>query len=495
MHNQAIAATAVSSYYHKRWAVPRSGDIAVSRSTVFAAGALALLTCGAGGALYHLSDLTALLIWIGCFASSYLISRGIARLLHMTLPLGTVAVISYTWLSVVGAVCCTIYRQQYGVTFGPYGDDSYYFFQALRIVSGVSGKATLYEHLLANITHLVSLFTDEPTVIHLLLFNWLLGSVAAVLSYAFASHFSTRPLSVPLFSLVFLANATMVDTLVHLYRDGLLLVVVLAAMIAALHRRFTLSITLVALSAGLRSANAFLTALFVVSYWLITRRHSLVKRYVGLALVILCITGVAADNYVPLGGRLRTLANQEDSADSILNRAAARSSIFMDAYAPERTDLTATLYRTGLAGRLAMPLTTIFAPVRFSAVYTNIKGVIFSESGRHAISYYGIRPQALLEGITIVSWVVVAPFLIQGLLLAFKGIPKERLLCVYAGVCILAVTFISFQPRHRTAFLALFPALVAVACSRPGGARWRRTAQVAVCAVLVSVNIASLVLA
>jgi hypothetical protein len=58
---------------------------------------------------------------------------------------------------------------------------------------------------------------------------------------------------------------------------------------------------------------------------------------------------------------------------------------------------------------------------------------------------------------------VFGPYLVTGAYLAVRDKTFSRPLLLLFAVTVLAVTFVSFQPRHRAGFLVLYPIFVCFA--------------------------------
>lgn len=386
-------------------------------------------------------------------------------------PIYAIVIFSYMLFSLVGILSICSYFQTYGFAFAPYDDDSYYFMNIESIVGGqLPNSFTLYEVFMAFVYFLLSFFKESITVQDLLPFNWALGAIAVGLASLLAYRVSDK-LSV-LASASLLINYNFVDAVVHLYRDGLVLVFTLLCILFALRKRYVISIIFALLTGLNRGGNGLLCIIYVM-FFILCHVGGFNKLNIKAIMVcILVVTGfLATDNFFKMGGLGRSfMKNSSIEKQSIFSRAKSRTNHFLgrdhDGY-----NSIKLLYSLGPLGKVVIPFASLFNPVRW-------KGFRVVTKVRIRGYYIGFRsvfrPVMGFMLVTIISWVIIGPRLVQGLYFGIKNSDDVFILSLLFVITLFAISLVSFQARHRTAFEIFFPCFIALAVCKTRSERSRR---------------------
>ncbi len=379
-------------------------------------------------------------------------------------PGAGMAVTSYALLSVAGCAFVLVYRHQYGLDFAPHVDDSYYFYQIGRMSSGlqsVRGNATLYEPCMHAHYSLAKYLFGDVRLLDLLPINWAIGAIVVTLSYRVCKNIPGSRLSPSTATAILMSNATFIDATVHLYRDGLMLVFLLLSILLVTERRTWLASAAALLCGMVRVANGILAVAFVTCLGGAIKKSS--GKWTGIAVraVVVATMIVALDHWVGLGGQLRTFeTDRSGPSESIWSVASERSESIIGE--GQGIDVTRSLIRAGPIGWAAVPVATLFAPMRVKAFEERVDGGVELSGRVRRFAFVGVVPGHVVEVITLCSWVVFGPVIVMGIWGGLTGNPLERVLVLLFFMTILGVAFISFQPRHRAAFIVLFPTIMAI---------------------------------
>jgi hypothetical protein len=388
------------------------------------------------------------------------------------LPLG---LLSYLSLSIIGLALITIYRSLYDLDFGPFTDDSYYYLNIQTIAEGEAANATGYEYLMALWYLCLSGFQEVPGPLDLLPLNWSIGALVVCLSYRLAMEVTGKVCPFWLAFLALIGNSIFTDAIANLYRDGLMLLALLVSMIATIRNQYPLGI-LGAIGAGLvRIANGAL-ALFFVAFCA-SRRIRMFRQYPGLLLVLtvsLVAVVLILDDWYHLATYARSFRISEDvEGVGVFEAIQKRSEWLDDADSdPASLDLTKRMFHSGPIGYALMLPISALSPIRVKEVFCELEPRMYLNGTYTAFRAYGLNPAAVFDGITVVLWSVLGPYLVLGFVEALRGRIQQPGVFLQFLLSVLMVTFVSFQPRHRTAFLVMYPMLLTLAYYRLDRQRW-----------------------
>jgi hypothetical protein len=431
-------------------------------------------------------------MWLVSLTLTMLAAR-LAHTRHTPLRDASVlCVLSFDVLSIIGLYFIATYRSIYGLSFGPYADDSLYFNEIVGNLPSTFQSA-LYDAILRGFYALVSPFVRAPDVTHLLPVNWAFGAIAVLLSRVLSDEVSGVRLPMPLLFAAVIGNWSFSDTVTHLYRDGLMLVFFLAALIASNRRQYVRAAILAGLCGMVRPAHGALALFFAIfcaaSTGPAARRRTHVAVCVSLVLLG-CLFW--ADREWNLGRRLRTVTAVDSSGkDTIIETAKDRFQTMM--VGPQEAEPTGIqLLARSKLGLLALPIFTVFTPVRLSPLVAETRAEITSAGGtRTTFSVRAFQPGIVLEWLTVFLWLLVAPLIVLGVWEGFRGGDKQRAVVVLFLVTVAAVSFISFQARHKTAFIVLFPTLMASVYRRTDLRRSRSAVAQVVFTGIMLINVMS----
>lgn len=439
--------------------------------------------------------------WSFWLLISLLVTELARRLLSTPLALVRFSVLSYLVLTIMGLTLVLIYRSLYGADFAPWSDDSYYYRIICRIAEGQhEPSATFYEYIMSVWYLLVKTGKAEPVLLDLLPMNWATGAMVMVLSYALS--YEVTKIRCPLFLLcvTLFGNSTLTNTVVNLYRDGMVILFSLVAMLAIVRSKLLIALAGTVLAAGIRGANGMLLAVFIAYAW--ASKSAIVARNWILTTILLGIIGGAGmflDYEFGLGSRLRritgiTSAYQEGRT---LIEAASQRASFRSIRGERAHDMTTLFANRVPGGFLAMPILTMFSPMRFTDMtQERMKCSFVAPSGNKKRIYAsGIYPIAPGNNLTVLSWIVVVPYLVLGIIAAFRGSSEERKFTVFFFLALLSITYVSMLERHRLIFIVLYPVFIALG-SR--AALNQRTAllvlRITTIMVIIVANIATLII-
>lgn len=425
-------------------------------------------------------------------AGAYLVQRVAAKDAWVYALAG----LAYGVISLIGLAYIAVYLHIYGLQFSASGDDSFYFQQARALARGAPlADYTLYELLLSYCYRPLSMLTPEPTLVHLIPFSWALGATATLLGVLLSREATGLGHSSLLPALVLLTNATWVDTMGHLYRDGLVMTFFSGALIAVLRGRYPVAAAAIGLCGFVRFGNALLLLVCALLFWAAReqrRRLTTMRVFAGLAAGLALL--LALDHYFYLGARLRTpfAGQQATEMVTLIEMAQLREQRFVGE-AEAGSDLTLRLQQSsGPLKWLATPLAVVFAPIRVRPPQGEINGVVFGSSGeRRPVSLYGVRLKYVLEWLTVSMWPFFGPALVAGLWMALRSGGRLSALALSFFLGVLSVAFVSFQPRHRVIFLVFYPALIELGRRRLAERQAGLALGIATAIGLISFNIAA----
>src|ERR1035437_2443855 len=136
-------------------------------------------TTAVGIAVCAMLGVASLSMWLISLA----LTMFVARLAHSSLTpfrdASVLGILSFDVLSTIGLYFIATYQSMYGLSFGPYADDSFYFNQIVDNIAPAF-QYRLYEAVLSGFYALISSFVRAPNVTHLLPVNWAFGAIAVL---------------------------------------------------------------------------------------------------------------------------------------------------------------------------------------------------------------------------------------------------------------------------------------------------------------------------
>ena len=375
-------------------------------------------------------------------------------------------VTSYLAISLVGMLEISDNIRNFGTMFGGGADDSEYFFNTRTILKDgmVPDNAGLYEVVLSAWGYLPNLVWKETTsAFEFLPLNWALAALIVGLCGELCHIvMNVRP---PLWLMVvtLLGNYKFTDSVIHLYRDGLMLIFLLLALNSILAARHLRSFLYALPMVVLRGAN-FVLYFPVLMLSLSLRRLRTRALFYGWVSCILCATVWILSSVGPQVFRYASRITYSAGDESIVTRTIGeqmdfRGQVIAAAVGPgaQETTLGAAMTNDSAASMVIRPIAFELVPTRFWPL--EMGGDSRSRFAVNWTVYRGLTLRNIYEWFSIACWVVVIPLLIVGLGNAALGSRMLNILFIYYAVCVFAVSFISFEMRHAAAFIVLHPLL------------------------------------
>lgn len=373
----------------------------------------------------------------------------------------SVSLFSFFMLSLVGFISVMSYSHAYGLAFAPYDDDSYYFINIADIAYGhLPNSYTLYELLMAPFFYLFKSINQEVSALSLLPVNWALGGAIVGLATYLSAKLSGRiSLLAPI---VLLVNFHFVDATVHLYRDGLALFLTLLCVIYATQKQYLVAVIFALLTGLTRGGNGMFCFIYIFIYllydlgWL---RQFNKKAIIACLLILVLFVMIDYTAKFSVYGRAFIIGTDVTERTTIVDRAIMRGEKLVGDSSADGFDTLSTLYKSGPLGMVAMPFANMFGPARWTGFRQDIDVKVRTGDiiGTQSVQ----RPVLAFMLVTILLWPLIGPSLVQGLVCSVRN-DKFYFLVIFL-VTLIGISLISFQSRHRTAFIIFFPCLVALA--------------------------------
>lgn len=366
-----------------------------------------------------------------------------------------IAFFSYLFISLIGILYITNYSIAYHSTFGPYFDDSYYYNNALNIskLKISSLNITLYELLLAIpifIIRLVSAYTLEH--IDLIPLNWGIAALSVVLTCNLSKKIVSQNITIlSIFSL--LLNHNFIDSVSHLYRDCLIILLSLICISYILNQKYKKGIIFISIIFFIRGANSFLLLFFLLIHYLINIRKFKIKSIILFSVIGVILVFILS-NYVSsaiLRGGVFS-AGEETIAQALTNR-------LENANTNESGILK--LKNGTVIERVIYPIIYLFTPLNFHGFDTNVS-IIRADLDYPMGFNYGVLNfvdfSSIMVLIHIILMAIIIPRIIFGCYFAYKKSSTDiQVLLLFFIITLISISFISMQARHKTAFIIFYP--------------------------------------
>ncbi len=452
-----------------RWRAWSRADAAGVASSTFP-GALGALGVVLLAYLAAMEGLWTAVSWAMAGGGLLVASRALMRAmpeapLRLAIPAG-----AYLLLSLVGLGLVEIYRHLYQMDFGPWSDDSYYYMQMLDIARSRRVDAyTLYEWVGAGWCFALEFLSGRQASLMMVLpMNWALGAFSVLLASALAWQVTAHRCPTWLLLAALLGNYVYTDAFAHLYRDALMVPLMLGALLFASRGMWIPALGSGVLCGMVRGGNGAI-ALTGVGFFAIARSSRARQRpALVLVLCVLAIVGaVLMDEFVHYGRYMRTIGKPSEVSDETLLELSmkrsgdilgGRQELFSQA-AEQGDDSMRALYALGPIGGAFRPAVTVFAPFKVPPMVGETRVRVLQQ---RVFYVEGLLPQFWLQSLTVALWVFVGPVLILGLVRAARGKLELRLLLLLWALAVVGVAFASFQHRHRCAFVVLAPVFLAL---------------------------------
>ena len=358
------------------------------------------------------------------------------------------------WLIVfsLGIVVVSLNYWTYGHTFGPYRDDSMYYYniQSLALGNNPYKFPTLYEITMAPLYFLLNSIFLSVSHISLLLINWLFAVLIVLESVELVKLLTGLNLGSKLiiyFPLLF--NSIFLDSVLNLYRDGMLIYLMLLGFRYGYIRSYKKTFVAIILVFLLRPASAVIMLLVLFALSMMHKSTtSLLLRGLVVGSVVLFIVAFL-DSTLGLGGYMRSVAGGVGNI-SISELYQSRTEVILNV---DEGSGSETIRKSGLFGQLLSLIPTIFAPLQIQSFTDTIVVDIFGVSN---FQYSGITTRSFLSILGVLNTIVTAPLVALGVLIKIRKNKEISIVLAYILIVIF-VAFISFQARHRLMFMIFHP--------------------------------------
>jgi len=364
---------------------------------------------------------------------------------------------SFIFLTFLGLLNVIDNYNYTGEFFGFGNDDRFFFNNITGLIKygfGYKYNIGLYEHLLYFPAKILSYFISRDlTILDLLPINWFIGAIIPVLINSVSKLLFKTTVKFQILLLALLINNKYYDTIIHLYRDGLLYVFLLIAIITFLKRKYILTFISVILTSLLRSGHAILLVFFIVLNKIF--KNTLSNKILTLTslTIITVLTFQYMDyNIIPYTGQYQYIEKRASAFSdySLIEFVEFRKEIFSKR-SGHQSDIRQKSYGNNIVSILIGSLLQMFYPITFHFPYFDYSYV---KSSIEQINFTFI---AIIKWFSIIAWIWIIPLMILGFKKCYKIKENGYSIIIFYLVSLLTVTFISMQSRHGLIFVILNP--------------------------------------
>jgi hypothetical protein len=347
--------------------------------------------------------------------------------------------------------------REIGNPFSFRGDDLLYFNNAIEVAHGrIPEQFTPFDLITALAVMVNKLLGIEIELGVVLPVSWMISALCIALAAQFTAQVLSEPVSPWLVLVATLGNVNFLETGAELFRDGFVCLLFLLMLAAAIHRRIFWIVVFFVICLFVRGGAAYLglagAGILYVQRNLHSRRD---------AILLLC--GLAA--MLPFVMASTTLLaymqpwRTETRAESLVEFLVHRESLVSEHDITEGS-ATRSVIEMGWKGYALRPFVYLLAPIRIRS----LEGELLIVNGGFTTWEPVTRYFLFFWTLTVVLWVIIAPQLMLGIV---KGLTSENI-CWFLTTCIFlftlfAISFVSFQDRHKMMFIVIFPLLMCFA--------------------------------
>lgn len=401
---------------------------------------------------------------------AFILLVGSGRLAQQYIPgparFGEIVIIAYLLISLIGLIEVGDNLRNFGTVFGKHADDALFYQRTMALLryGEWQERTGLYEAVLALWAVIpTAVFALPMTALDFLPLNWGFAAVVVGLIGVFCRV--TLGISPPLWILIggILGNYRFTDSVIHLYREPLLLLFLLSAMIAITQRRYLRSLFLALPVLLIRGANFLLYGVYLGLT--VIRQCSRSRLMFYGVCVLLGISGLFLTQSVgtTLLKYSSGLTQAGGSVGSEKWSFAENRTFRSEMIAKQVTDgstTAAVLSGSGPLVTLVRPFPYLFFPIRFWPVHmADDSHSIFASTESLQAGAYWIN---VYVGVTVCCWLFLIPLMSIGLFNAMLGPPVENILFVYYVLAVVLVSFVSCQMRHGLSFIVVNPVLATI---------------------------------
>lgn len=370
-----------------------------------------------------------------------------------------VTLISYLFISFIGIIEVADNLHNFLIPFGKHADDSRYFERTLNLLyhGRWEDKTGAFEVMLSIWgSWWKLLWGNTLQLLDLLPFCWLAGAIVVGLSDRLCKNVAGFYPPIWLVALTFLCNYQFMKSVIHLYRDGVMLIFVMISFNLLLQKKHLRSFLTSIPILFLRGANFFL---FITFSFLVRARNYFSSR---TKFYIFCIVFFSfALIVVPRVGNmlLAYSSGMQNVGECVgLDTWSFQQNVaFRSEFLSEKVSSGSTLQKSmagnSLSSLAIRPFVYAFFPIRMWSITQNWESV----SPFAPISY--VRQGKFLVNIyvwvCVSAFVIIIPLLFVGLV---ESLNSNNVMCsiaVFYIFSVFAVSFVSMQMRHGLAFIVL----------------------------------------
>lgn len=362
---------------------------------------------------------------------------------------GELLINTYLLYSLIGVINYTIYYFFCGQTFAPYGDDSYYFMNIIKLLSFKELQSfTLYEYIMFFFAKIIS-FIMPIYHYQLLPINWFIASLTVVEAIKFANlvlpvnHVKQIYFS----SLLIILNSSYIDGSVHLYRDSFMCLFLILSLRFTYEYRIRNSILFAVLTGFIRGANGFIVLLYIALTKCI---HSVRLSRTGLWMMLsfILLLSVFFSKSIDYESYMRGFvgsAGRQTISERLTN------------FKEQNSDgLTMTLIKSNnpFLNACALPVFMV-SPFKIRDFFISEYYSIRSSGSKYVTRF---RIESVWELVMIFFYSTMVFRLFMGIYYWLKDTDVSRQLLLFIFILMIAsVTYVSMQSRHKMMFVLLYP--------------------------------------
>lgn len=369
---------------------------------------------------------------------------------------------SFVFYSFVGVINYSIYLSECGLTRAPYGDDSYYYDYALDIINGVSifTRFEPYSYFLATfMLPIHRIFKYVISHYELLPINWFVGSTTVALVLYFTDLVvpikSKKHQNIAVCLLLF--NSCFIDGVVHLYRDGLICLLIMICCIHIYNSSYNRSILISLFLGLLRGANGFIMLFFIVLNY-VQRIFRFSKKSLVLSFVLILAVFYISYNNLGIERYARSFSNTTGESMSISERI---------------SQFTAQEEAQGGVIRLLKSRNPVYQLVAIPIyMLSPFKAGSFEITHFYSLRTTGwyvtrFRIETVWEFLNIIFYLPFYLPLFLGVYYWSKETKINNIILLFIFIItLLLVTLVSMQSRHKMAFIVFFPIIYSYYCNK-----------------------------
>ena len=295
-----------------------------------------------------------------------------------------------------------------------------------------------------------SIFDYTLKHFELLPINWFIGATTIALVTSFTNKVlplkNTRKKYIAAGLIVF--NSCFIDGIVHLYRDGLVCLILISCCIFIYNRKYIKSLILSIGLGLLRGANGIIALLYIIidcirMRYKLSRRIFILVSFIGIIIVSVSFNSLGIEKYarsfsnssgesMTMNERLTTFYGQENTQGGVIKLLKSSNPIYK---------------------LIAIPI-YMLSPFKMGSLYiTHFYSI--RTTGWHVTR---LRIESIWEGLNIIFYAPLYISLIVGIVYWFKEQDTKKLVILFVFlITLILVTLISMQTRHKMAFIIFFP--------------------------------------